>query len=163
MDSRGNDIVAGGDNYRDTSSEDDVDALACCKAFVGGVNPIIAEDWVQEIEELLGVLECTEEHKVRFSTFKLVGEVKRYFPTATQEAKAQEFLLLTQGPMTVQQYAARFVELSHFVRHMLLDEPRKAWMFKRGLRHGICARVVALLTQSFSELVDRAMIIEANI
>ncbi|XP_057953970.1 uncharacterized protein LOC131148264 [Malania oleifera] len=132
--------------------------------FVGEANPVIADDWVQEIEELLGVLESIEDQKVRFATFKLVREAKRrwrsakmveeqrpkltsitwshfkevffdrYFLTATQEAKVYEFLHLTQGPMTIQQYAVRFVELSRFTPHKISDEPRKAWLFERGLR-----------------------------
>ncbi|XP_057958408.1 uncharacterized protein LOC131151174 [Malania oleifera] len=106
------------------------------------------------MEKLLIVLHCIEEQKVQYATFKLVGEVffGRYFPVATREAKAEEFLHLTQRSMTMQEYVAKFVELSHFAPHMLPDEPLKAWMFERGLRQAIRAQVVALLTQSFFEL-----------
>ncbi|XP_057962156.1 uncharacterized protein LOC131153727 [Malania oleifera] len=135
-------------------------------AFVKGVNSIVAEDWVQMIKELLGVLECMEEQKVRYATFKLVGEAKRwwrsvklveeqwpghatitwshfrevffnrYFPTTIREAKVEEFLNLTQGHLNVQQYAAKFVELSRFTPYMIPDVPKKVWRFKKGLRVG---------------------------
>ncbi|XP_057952368.1 uncharacterized protein LOC131146651 [Malania oleifera] len=138
-------------------------------AFAGGPNPIVAEDWIQEIEELLGVLECTEEQKVKYATYKLVGEAKRwwrsakmveeqrpepevvtwsrfkevffdrYFPAVTRAAKVEEFLQLTQGPMTVRQYAVKFVELSRFAPRMVPNEPLKARMFERGLRQSIRA------------------------
>ncbi|XP_057972832.1 uncharacterized protein LOC131160983 [Malania oleifera] len=128
------------------------------------------------MEELLTILHCTKEQKVQYATFKLVGEAKRwwrlvkliekqrlgptvitwshfkevffdqYFPAATWAAKVEEFLQLTQGSMTIQQYATKFVELSRFTSHMVLDEPLKAQIFKRGLRQGIRAQVVALLT-----------------
>ncbi|XP_057972742.1 uncharacterized protein LOC131160884 [Malania oleifera] len=192
------DVDTRGDKHMDLSSEDDVDVMAVLHSITrhakkeaqreqGGANLIVAEDWIQEIEELLTVLHCTEEKKVQYATFKLVGEAKiwrrsaklveeqrprytsitwshfkevffgRCFPIATREAKAKEFLHLTQGSMLVQQYAAKFVELSCFAPHMVPYEPLKAWMFKKGLRSGIHAQMVALMTQSFSKLVDRAM------
>ncbi|XP_057953805.1 uncharacterized protein LOC131148086 [Malania oleifera] len=64
--------------------------------------------------------------------------------------------------MTVQQYVARFVELSRFTSHMVPDELKKARMFERGLMQGIRTQVVALLTQSFSVLSDRAMAVETS-
>ena len=39
----------------------------------------------------------------------------KYFPTLTQHAKAQEFLELKQGTMTVLEYVAKFIELARFV------------------------------------------------
>ncbi|XP_057958679.1 uncharacterized protein LOC131151450 [Malania oleifera] len=180
MDSRGKAVIAGGDNHVDTFSDADVDALfirANLPAFSRGLNLIVGEDLIQEMEELLGVLECTEEQKVRFATFKLAGEVRRwwrsaklveeqrpgYFLIATKDVKAEEFLHLTQRPKNVQQYAVRFLELSYFALHMVSDEPKKARMFKRGLRQSVQSQVVALLMQSFTDLVDRAMAIEASI
>ncbi|XP_057965432.1 uncharacterized protein LOC131155994 [Malania oleifera] len=107
------------------------------------------------MEKILKVLNCTEEHKVLFATFKLTGEVERwwlavklleeqwavptimiwrcfkevfydrYFPATTRNAKAEEFFNLTQGHLTVQQYDARFVELSRFSPFMVLDEYQK--------------------------------------
>ncbi|XP_057953985.1 uncharacterized protein LOC131148282 [Malania oleifera] len=137
--------------------------------FEGGTNLIVVEDWIQEMEELLTVLHCTKEQKVQYPTFKLVGEAKRrwrseklvkeqhpvytsitwshfrevffsrYFPVATRETKVEEFLHLTQRYMMVQQYAAKFVELSRFTPHMVPDEPLKSQMFEKRLRLGIRA------------------------
>ncbi|XP_057969550.1 uncharacterized protein LOC131158705 [Malania oleifera] len=50
----------------------------------------------------------------------------RYFPIATFEVNSEEFLHLTQGWMLIQQYMARFMELSRFAPHMVSDEPKKA-------------------------------------
>ena len=38
----------------------------------------------------------------------------KYFPDTTHHAKAQEFLELKQGTMTVMDYVARFMELARF-------------------------------------------------
>ena len=36
----------------------------------------------------------------------------KYFPTSTRQAKAQEFLELKQGTMTMLEYVAKFTELA---------------------------------------------------
>ncbi|XP_057958682.1 uncharacterized protein LOC131151453 [Malania oleifera] len=68
----------------------------------------------------------------------------RYFPASTREAKAGEFLNLTQGYLSIQQYAIKFMELSRFALYMIPDEPKKARKFERGLRQEICTQVVVL-------------------
>ncbi|XP_057965316.1 uncharacterized protein LOC131155885 [Malania oleifera] len=126
-------------------------------SFSGGADPLVAENWVQDMEDMLAVLLCIDELKVSFATFKLTEEVKRlwrstrlleekrpepiadskiqHFPATVKNAKAAEFLHLTQGPMTIQQYAARFIELSWFAPYLVSDEERKVRKFKEGLRY----------------------------
>ncbi|XP_057951091.1 uncharacterized protein LOC131145936 [Malania oleifera] len=115
------------------------------------------------MEKMLAVLSCTEAQKVLFATFKLIGEAERwwkiveerrvvpidmtwsrfkelfydwYFPATTRAVKAEEFFHLTQGQLTGQQYATKFMELS---------------------------RLAHFMVQSFSELVDRATVVELSI
>ncbi|XP_057981145.1 uncharacterized protein LOC131166572 [Malania oleifera] len=110
--------------------------------FIGSANPIRAENWIQEIEKILDVMNYIEKQKVTFVTFKLSREVERwwvsvkkmeehrpipvamtwarfrelfferYFPATVRNAKMEEFMSLTQELLTMQQYAARFQELS---------------------------------------------------
>ncbi|XP_057972622.1 uncharacterized protein LOC131160757 [Malania oleifera] len=129
--------------------------------FAGGPNPIVVEDWVQEIEKLLRVLECTKEQNVKYATYKLVGEVKRWWrlaklveqqrpgPMAITWSWFKEVFFDRYFPVvtrTIKQYAAKFVELSHFAPHMVSNESLKAQIFERGLRQSIRVQVVALLT-----------------
>ncbi|XP_057975286.1 uncharacterized protein LOC131162699 [Malania oleifera] len=116
--------------------------------FASGNDLIMAETWVQEMEKILAVLNCTKEQKVLFTTFKLTGGVERwwqavklleehravfmvmnwgrfkevfynrYFPATNRNAKVEEFFNLTQGHLTVQRYAAKFMELSRFIPSM---------------------------------------------
>ncbi|XP_057975375.1 uncharacterized protein LOC131162793 [Malania oleifera] len=153
----------------------------------------MTKDWVQDIEELLVVLHCTDEQRVQYTTFKLIGEGKRwwravklvedqrsgpsvttwsyfreifsdrYFPASTKEAKSKEFLNLTQWHLTVQQYRTKFVELSRFTPYMVSDEPRKAWRFERRLRQSIYKQVVVFQVQSSLELVNKATILETSL
>ncbi|XP_057962133.1 uncharacterized protein LOC131153702 [Malania oleifera] len=48
-------------------------------SFEDGTDPIKAEMWIQEMKKILVVLNCTEEQKVLFATFKLAGEAERWW------------------------------------------------------------------------------------
>ena len=95
------------------------------------------------MEKLLEALDCTDSQKVRFATFKLIGEAEcwwrstkaileemdiernpitwekfkgvfydNYFLEVVQEQKEREFADLVQGSITIEQYVAKFIELS---------------------------------------------------
>ena len=57
-----------------------------------------------------------------------------YFPKSLRYAKAQEFVQLTQGSMTVAQYETHFEELSHFAPSLVTTEMERARRFEEGLR-----------------------------
>ncbi|XP_057982369.1 uncharacterized protein LOC131167589 [Malania oleifera] len=144
--------------------------------FAGGDEPIVVENWVQDNEETLAVLPCIDEQKVVFAAFKLTGEAKcwwrsvrliedqrlvlvpviwdqfkelffeLYFPSIVRRAKAVKSMHLVQGQMTVSQYAAQFIELSHFAPHLAPNQEKKARK-----------------AQTFTEVVNRATIIESGI
>ncbi|XP_011621278.1 uncharacterized protein LOC105420219 [Amborella trichopoda] len=110
---------------------------------LGGVEK--AERWRRQVETIFKVLNCIVEHKVRLGTFILEGDVehwwglveqswersgtemtwenfleafnKKYFPDSVRERKEVEFIKLQQGNLTVEQYAAKFVELSSGFGH----------------------------------------------
>ena len=48
-------------------------------SFYGKPNPTKAKNWFLRIEKLLEALDCTDSQKVQFATFKLIGEVKRWW------------------------------------------------------------------------------------
>ncbi|XP_057953929.1 uncharacterized protein LOC131148218 [Malania oleifera] len=135
--------------------------------FSEATDPTVAENWMHEIEKILTVLHYTNEQRVLYAMYKLAWEAERwwmatrlleeqrpipvpvtwarfrdiffnrYFHATFREAKVQEFLSLTQGPMTIQQYMAKFIELSRFAPHMVLDEAKKVGMFERGMSRDI--------------------------
>ena len=68
----------------------------------------------------------------------------RYFPDTARHAKAQEFLELKQGTMTVMDYVARFTELAHFVNDYVATDMAKVRRFENGLKLSIRGRIVGL-------------------
>ena len=68
----------------------------------------------------------------------------KYFPETVRHAKAQEFLELKQGAMTVMDYVARFTELARFADDYVATDLAKVRRFENGLKLSIRARIVGL-------------------
>ena len=101
--------------------------------FIGGGDPMVANHWFMEIEKVLEAMEITSDTtRIRLAAFQLEGEAQvwwkwgktskdleamtwaefqelftsKYFPDTARHAKAQEFLELKQGTMTMMEYVA---------------------------------------------------------
>ncbi|XP_011623753.1 uncharacterized protein LOC105420728 [Amborella trichopoda] len=62
----------------------------------------------------------------------------------------------------MEQYAAKFAELSRYAPHIINTEARKANKFERGLKPDIRGRVISTNLKTFSPLVDLPMKIERD-
>src|SRR4051812_114961 len=110
--------------------------------FKGTHDPDGAQKWLKEIERIFRVIDCAENLKVRYGTHMLSEEaddwwvttkteldsdgiaitwaifkrefLRKYFPEDVRGRKEIEFLELTQGSMTVPEYASKFVELAKY-------------------------------------------------
>ena len=81
----------------------------------------------------------------------------KYFP---EIAKAQEFLELKQGAMTVMDYVARFTELARFADDYVVTDLAKVRRFENGLKLSIRARIVGLRLQDMDSMVGTALTME---
>ena len=68
----------------------------------------------------------------------------KYFPETARHAKAQDFLELKQGVMTVMDYVVRFTELARFADNYVATDLAKVRRFDNGLKLSIRARIVGL-------------------
>ena len=84
----------------------------------------------------------------------------KYFPETARHAKAQEFLELKQGEMTVMDYVARFTELARFADDYVATDMAKVRRFENGLKLSIRARIVGLRLQDMDSMVGTALTIE---
>ena len=84
----------------------------------------------------------------------------KYFLDTARHAKAQEFLELKQGAMTVIEYVARFTELARFADDYVATDLAKVRRFENGLRLSIRGRIVGLRLQDMDSMVGIAMTIE---
>ena len=68
----------------------------------------------------------------------------KYFSDTARHAKAQEFLKLKQGTMTVLEYVVRFTELSRFSDDYVATDMAKVRRFENGLNLSIRGRIIGL-------------------
>ena len=68
----------------------------------------------------------------------------KYFLDTAKHAKAQEFLELKQGTMTVMDYVARFTKLARFTDDYVATDMAKVKRFENGLKLTIRGRIVGL-------------------
>ena len=158
--------------------------------FTGGGDPMVADHWFMQIKNVLEATEITSDTtRIRLAAFQLEGEARvwwrwvrtsrdlvfitwaefqelfmgKYFSETTRHAKAQEFLELKRGAMTVMDYVARFIELARFVDDYVATDLAKVRRFENGLKLSIWARIVGLRLQDMDSMVGTALTIEREI
>ena len=89
--------------------------------------------------------------------------MSKYFLTTAKHAKAQEFLELRQGTMTVMEYVAKFTELAHFGDDYVAMDLGKVRRFENGLKLSIQGKIVGLRLQDMDSMVGTALAIEREI
>ena len=151
---------------------------------------MVANHWFMQVEKVLEAMEITSNTtRIRLDAFRLEGEAQvwwnwaktsrdleamtwvefhdifigKYFSDTARHAKAQEFLKLKQGAMTVMEYMARFMELAHFVDDYVATDMTKVRRFKNGLKLSIRGRIVGLRLQDMDSMVGTTLTIEREI
>ena len=151
---------------------------------------MVADHWFMHIEKVLEAMEITSDAtRIRLAAFQLEGEAQvwwrwartsrdleamiweefqelfigKYFPITARHAKAQEFLELKQGAMTMMDYVARFTELARFAEDYVATDMAKVRRFENGLKLSIRARIVGLRLQDMVSMVGTALTIEREI
>ena len=87
----------------------------------------------------------------------------KYFPDTARHVKAQEFLELKQGTMTVMDYVARFTELARFADDYMATDMPKVRRLENGLKLSIQGRIVGLRLRDMDSMVGTALTIEREI
>ena len=87
----------------------------------------------------------------------------KYYPDTVRHAKAQEFLELKQGAMTVMDYVARFIELARFTDDYMATDMAKVRRFENGLKLSILAKNVGLRLLNMDSMVGTALTIDREI
>ena len=158
--------------------------------FTGGGDPMVVDHWFMQVEKVLEAMEITSDTtRIRLAAFQLEGEAQvwwnwaktsrdleamtwiefqdlfmgKYFPDTARHVRAQEFLKLKQGTMTVMEYVARFMELAHFSYDYVATDMAKVKRFKNGLKLSIRGRIVGLCLQDMDSMVGTALTIEREI
>ena len=151
---------------------------------------MVADHWFMQIENILKAMEITSNTAmIRLAAFQLEGEARvwwrwartskdlevmtwaefqelfmgKYFPETARHAKAQEFLEMKQGAMTMMDYVARFTELARFADDYVATDLAKVRRFENGLKLSIRGRIVGLRLRDMDSMVGTALTIEREI
>ncbi|XP_027368326.1 uncharacterized protein LOC113874292 [Abrus precatorius] len=87
--------------------------------------------------------------------------LEKYFPEVIRRRREQEFLTLKQRQMSIDEYAAKFEELSKYCPYFAqADDRAHCSKFESGLRLDIKQAISCQHVQHFPTLVDRCRIYE---
>ena len=144
---------------------------------------MVANRWFIKVEKVLEAMEITSNTtRIRLAALQLEGEAQlwwnwartsrdlqamtwaefqelfmgKYFPDTARHAKAQEFLELKQGTMTVMDYVARLTKLARFVDDYVATDMAKIKRFENGLNLSIRAKIVGLRLRDMESMVGTA-------
>ncbi|XP_030470573.2 uncharacterized protein LOC115688788 [Syzygium oleosum] len=159
--------------------------------FAGTGDPEEAESWIDELQKAFELLRCSEEDKVTLAAYQLQGNASywwkatkeivfpgnaavnwnafveafngKYFSECARDRKMKEFLQLQQGNMTVDQYEARFAQLSRYAPRLIENPVDRAKRFRDGLKPDIRSQLVPLNLKDYNKLYERAQLIEKDL
>ena len=142
---------------------------------------MVADHWFMQVEKVLESIEIAfDTIRIKLAAFQLEGEaqvwwnwaktsrdleamtwaefhvlfVGKYFPDTARHAKAQVFLELKQGKMTVMEYVARFTELDHFADDYVTTDMAKVKRFANGLKLAIRGKIIGLRLQDMDSIIE---------
>ncbi|XP_049357207.1 uncharacterized protein LOC125821882 [Solanum verrucosum] len=107
------------------------------------VMQVTGNDWVELVSYQLKDVACIWYTQLKDSrgtnatpiTWDCFSEtfLDRYFPIELREARAQEFMNLRQGNMTIQEYGIKFNQHSRYAPHMVADSRAQMNKFLYGV------------------------------
>jgi hypothetical protein len=128
--------------------------------FASSPDPLDTDDWLESVEKMLIISQCSDREKVLYAFGRLTGLVADWWdsytvahnatdtitwaefatqfrnyhiPAGLMKIKKKEFLLLKQGSMSVSEYRDRFIQLSRYAHDEVAKDERKQEHFIEGL------------------------------
>ena len=159
--------------------------------FDGSDNdPMVAEDWLREIEKKLDLMTCTDEECVGIAAYQLTGAARAWWdtycdahedpaairwdeftkefreyhvPRGAMEAKAEEFRNISQDRERVQEYATRFTRMMRYAPPECVNsEEQKMYYFRKGLSTRIKLALLGNSSHTLREMINKLIEIERD-
>ncbi|KAL0292494.1 UNVERIFIED_CONTAM: U-box domain-containing protein 35 [Sesamum calycinum] len=157
--------------------------------FEGTLDPEVAERWWEKVEDVMNLVGCTPENRLKYIVSLFVGNAliwwrslkrayepreitwaefqrefdDKYRPKMYRDKKRMEFLNLVQGDeQTVVEYELRFVALAKYAPEAVATHEDRCYRFEQGLRLEI-KRGLAVRIINFKTLVESAVRMEEAI
>ncbi|KZV40389.1 Pol polyprotein [Dorcoceras hygrometricum] len=159
--------------------------------LAGTENAIECENCLEDIEQLFEALEYTDDRRVKLIVHQLHGLGKswwiatkkalenqgtvitwavfrtafyqRFFPVSYRKDKGAEFANLRQGPLSIEEYVAKFTSLLKFAPHVAISDEAQADKFINGLNPDVFTLVNTGRPNTFADALNRAKGAEAGL
>ena len=157
--------------------------------FEGSSDPLVAEEWLELITSTLNFMGVGGNDRVACASHMLRGSARiwwgvvgqtrdigtmswedftevfneKYFNDAVRAAKLEEFAVLTQGRLSVTEYAQKFERLARFASEVVPTDRARRDKFVRGLSVMVARDVkitMNLVGTTYAQTVERAMMAE---
>ncbi|XP_058750199.1 uncharacterized protein LOC131623219 [Vicia villosa] len=158
--------------------------------FAGGLDPVVAHDWLASMERIFQAIQCNEEEKVIFTTQKMKGPtliwwntvstyfttqeipkdwhhfkaafLEKYFPNSVRTQRETEFHNFKQGNLCVFECGEKFEDMADYSRQVVYapDELWKIYQFLMGLRAGISHSVSQREFTAYAECLRQCYVVE---
>ena len=157
------------------------------KPYDDSGDPEAAWLWLDRVNNVYGVMGCTDEQRVLFFSFLMEDRAKdwwdsverryldgiswdqfqqeftdRFFPQSHKDSKIEEFFKLEQKNISVLEYEKKFLELVRLVPYIQADEVLKCKRFLSGLQHRIRVHLSVVPHNRFGDLVEAALRLEQS-
>ncbi|OVA07382.1 zinc finger protein [Macleaya cordata] len=161
------------------------------RTFGGSTDPLVAHQWIKEMEKTFRTFECPEEYKQRFAAFQLVEDAldwwesrsqdldtttltwqqfqamffDQYFPQSARMAMEKEFQDLRQkDDQTVVEFEREFSRLALYAPGLIPTEQSKIQKFLRGLNRQISRHIIGQPSfDTFPKVVECARLHDQEI
>ncbi|XP_073121220.1 uncharacterized protein [Henckelia pumila] len=156
--------------------------------FKGGVDPLVAEEWVQLVENIFDYMQLTDTDRVRCAIFMFHEDARVwwqgarsalnmttltwngfkdvfyeiYFTISTRTRLAKKFLELRQGSMSIAEYVKKFERWRYFVPMISGNAAEELKHFIEGLNATIRRDARLSGAQTYRAAVDEAMLSEKD-
>ena len=131
--------------------------------FTGGGDPMVADHWFMQIENVLEAMEITSDMtRIRLAAFQLEGEARVWWRWA-RTSRDLEVMTWAEFQVLFMDYVARFTEFAQFADDYVSTDLAKVRRFENGLKLSIRARIVGLRLQDMDSMVGIALTIKREI
>ncbi|CAA0830649.1 Unknown protein, partial [Striga hermonthica] len=159
--------------------------------FSGQGDPRVVDEWVQGLEIIFEVMNCPDRYRMLCAQIQLTGDARlwwqaywtmrpgekdgctwdqfkelireKYYPSYYRAYMERQFLALTQGTRTVDEYEREFTRLVAFVPDLVSTEAKRAHRFTDGLRPAVRHSIVGHGVQTYARAVAIAQEVDASI
>jgi hypothetical protein len=155
--------------------------------FSNSTNPLQADDWLNSMDKMLNIAQCSDREKVFYASGRLTGPAADWWdayctayaavntitwaefstqfrnyhiPVGLMKIKRKEFLSLKQGGMSISEYRDKFIQLSRYAPREVEDDEKKQELFLECLIGPLQYQLVSHTFLSFQRLLDKAIVVE---